>query len=80
MGVFNDNPLSKKSKIKLHYGSAEGAIKSIKKLKKQSKLYQHQGATSMYYRAKYHKHQTKGMKNAMKLYKRFLKTLKNKHK
>jgi hypothetical protein len=31
----------------------------------------------MYFRAKYHKHQTKGMKNAMKIYRRYLHTLKN---
>lgn len=80
MSVFNNNPISKKSRIRLHYGSKKGAINTIKKLKKQNTLYQHQGATSMYYRAKYHKHQTNGMRNAMKVYKTFLKTLKNKHK
>lgn len=79
MTVFNDNRPNKKSKIQLHYGSKKGAINTIKKLKKQTTLYQHQGATSMYYRAKYHKHQTNGMRNAMKIYKKFLKTLKAKH-
>ncbi len=79
MAVFNDNPTGKKSKLHLGYGSANKAKKSIKKLKKQPLQYQSQVAHTLYYRAKYHKHQTKGMKNAMKIYGNFIKTLKNKH-
>lgn len=78
MAVFNDNPPTKKPKLSLHYGSAKNARNSIKKLKKQSRQYQFQAAHTLYYRAKYHKYQTKGMKNAMRIYGRFIKTLKRK--
>ena len=77
MAVFNDNPQGKKPKLHLGYGTANKARRSIRLLRKQSLKYQTQAAYTMYYRAKYHKHQTKGMKNAQKLYGRFLKTLKN---
>jgi hypothetical protein len=76
MAVFNDLPKGKKGRIRLRYGTANRAKETIKKLKKQPRQYQLQGAHTMYYRAKYHKHQTKGMKNAMKIYKTFLNTLK----
>jgi hypothetical protein len=78
MSVFNDNPPNKKPKLKLGYGTANKARRSIKLLKKQPKLYQHQASTTLYYRAKYHKHQTKGMRNAMKILGKFRKTLKRK--
>ncbi len=77
MAVFNDNPQDKKPRLRLGYGSANKARRSIKLLKKQPRQYQTQVAHTLYYRAKYHKYQTKGMKNAQKLYGRFLKTLKN---
>ena len=77
MGVFNDNPPNKKPKLRLGYGTANKARRSIRLLKKQPRHYQMQAAHTLYYRAKYHKHQTKGMKNAQKIYGRFLKTLKN---
>jgi hypothetical protein len=81
MAVFNDLPKGKKSRIRLRYGTGNKARETIKKLRKQSRQYQLQGAHTMYYRAKYHKHQTKGMKEAMKIYKKFLNTLKRrKHK
>jgi hypothetical protein len=80
MGVFNDNLTGKKPRLKLKYSSADRARKSIRLLKKQPRQYQTQIGYTMYHRAKYHKYQTKGMKNAMKIYKRFLQTLKkNKH-
>jgi len=80
MAVFNDPPPGKRPKLKLGYGTANRARKSIRLLKKQPRQYQTQAAHTLYYRAKYHKHQTEGMKNAMKLYRKFLKTLKNKSK
>jgi N-glycosylase/DNA lyase len=81
MAVFNDPLPGKTPKIRLRYGTANRARKTIKKLKKQPLSYQLQGAHTMYYRAKYHKHQTKGMKDAMKIYKKFLNThKKHKHK
>lgn len=77
MGVFNDNPPNKKPKLHLGYGTANKARRSVKLLKKQPKQYQYQAAHTLYYRAKYHKHQTKGMRNAMKILGKFRKTLKN---
>jgi hypothetical protein len=78
MAIFNDNPKGKKPRIRLGYGTANRARRSIKLLKKQPKQYQVQAAHTLYYRAKYHKYQTKGMKNAMKIYRKFLQTLKRK--
>lgn len=76
MAVFNDPLPGKKPKIRLRYGTANRARKTIKQLKKQPLMYQLQAGHTMYYRAKYHKHQTDGMKNAERIYKSFLKTLK----
>lgn len=78
MGVFNDNPPNKKPKLKLGYGTANKARRSVKLLKKEPLQYQFQAAHTLYYRAKYHKHQTKGMKEAQKVYRNFLQTLKRK--
>ncbi len=76
--VFKDPSKDKRPRLRLHYSSKKTAENSIKKLRKQKdKQYQRQAATTLYYRAKYHKYQTKGMRNAEKVYKRFLKTLKN---
>ena len=80
MAVFNDNPKGKTHRLKLGYGTAEKARASVKKLKKQPLAYQTLTAHTLYYRAKFHKHQTKGMRDAMKIYGRFLQTLKNKSK
>ena len=79
MAVFNDNPPGKRRRLRLGYGTGNKARASVKKLKKQPRQYQVQAAHTLYYRAKYHKHQTKGMKNAMKVYGKFLQTLKRKN-
>ncbi len=55
MAVFSDNPPGKTSRLKLGYGSANKARKSIKLLKREPKQYQYQATTTLYYRAKYHK-------------------------
>jgi hypothetical protein len=78
MAVFNDSPRGKKPKLRLGYGTGNKARKSVKLLKKEPRQYQFQAAHTLYYRAKYHKHQTKGMKEAQKVYGKFLQTLKNK--
>jgi hypothetical protein len=80
MAVFSDYPQGKKPKLRLGYGTANRARKSVKLLRKQPRQYQSQAAHTLYYRAKYHKHQTKGMKEAKKIYGKFIKTLKRKHK
>ena len=73
--LFNDNPRGKPRLATLGYGTRKKAINSIKKLKKMNKSYQRQAATTMYYRAKYHKYRTKNMEESMKEYKKFLNTL-----
>lgn len=80
MAVFNDNPPGKNPKLRLGYGSANKARRSVKLLRKQPRQYQVQVAHTLYYRAKYHKHQTKGMKEAQKIYGKFIQTLKKKRK
>jgi hypothetical protein len=72
--LFNDNPKGK-SKVKAQYGTAEKARQTIKRLRSKPKAYQRQVAVTMYYRAKHHKYQTKGMKEAMKIYGSFLQKL-----
>lgn len=70
--LFNDNPRGKPRLRTLGYGTKKKAIDSVKKLQKMDKAYQRQAATTMYYRAKYHKYRTKNMEEAMKVYKKFL--------
>ena len=72
--LFNDNP-SGKSKVKAQYGTAERAQQTLKRLRGKPKPYQRQVATTMYYRAKYHRFRTKNMEGAMKVYGQFLKKL-----
>jgi hypothetical protein len=74
--LFNDNPRGRPRLRGLGYGTAERARRSIRTLKKMPRAYQHQAATTMFYRAKHHARQTAGMRAAMRLYGRFLKTLK----
>ena len=73
--LFNDNPRGKPRLSSLGYGTKKKAINSVKKLKKMDKSYQRQAATTMYYRAKYHKYRTKDMEESMKVYKKFLNSL-----
>ena len=72
-GLFNDAQDAPKHPI-IHYGTAKGARNSIKRIRGKPRA--RQLATRMYYRAKYHKYQTKGMRNAMKVWGRYLKTFK----
>lgn len=65
--LFNDNPKGK-SKVKAQYGTAERARQTLKRLQGKPKAYQRQVVTTMYFRAKHHKYQTKEMKEAMKVY------------
>ena len=61
--------------MKAHYGTAEKARQTLKRLRSKPKAYQRQVAVTMYYRAKHHKYQTKHMKEAMKVYGSFLQKL-----
>ena len=48
----------------------------LKKLKGRPRALQTHVAITIYYRTKHHKYQTKGMRNAMRIYKPFLQSLK----
>ena len=74
--LFNDNPRGHPRLKTLGYGTEEKALNSVKKLRTFPKAYQRQAASTMYYRAKYHANQTRNMRKAMKVYSKFLKTLK----
>jgi hypothetical protein len=71
MAIFNN--LTKPPKIKAAYGTAKKARNTIQRLRKETRKQQRQTARSMFFRAKYHKYQTPGMRNAMKIYGDFLK-------
>ena len=77
MGIFNGNPPGKKPRIHLGYGTPNKARRSVKLLKKKPRQYQVQAIHTLYYRAKHHKYQTKGMRDAMKILGKFRKTLKH---
>ena len=72
--LFNDNPRGAPRTRGIGYGTAEKARKSIQLLKGKPTVYRHQVATTMYYRAKYHKYQNEGMRQSMKVWKRYLDT------
>jgi hypothetical protein len=55
------------------YGTRERALKTIRKLRGKPATLKKQIITTMYYRAKHHKYQTQGMRNAMKVYRPYLK-------
>lgn len=74
--LYNDNPRGHPKLRTLGYGTEEKAQASVRALKRMSAAYQRQAATTMYYRAKHHANQTAGMRAAMRVYGRFLKTLK----
>ena len=73
--LFNDNPRGTPRLRTLGYGTRKKALNSVKKLKKMPIAYQRQAATTMYYRAKYHKYRTHDMEDAMNVYKKFLNDL-----
>jgi hypothetical protein len=77
MAIFNDNPPRKGPRLRLGYGTAAKARRSVRLLRKQPLQYQVLTAHTMYSRAKYHKHQTEGMRAAAKVYRKFIQTLKH---
>lgn len=72
--LYTDN--NPKTTIKVYFKNKEGAIKSIKKISHRSKTYQLQVLITLYYRAKYHPHQTKEMREAMSVFKKRMKEIK----
>ncbi len=78
--LFNDT--RKRRRSRLHYGTPNKARQTIKYLRTRPYGEQIRGAQTMFYRAKFHAKQTKGMRNAMGVYKRLLEskaTRKNKN-
>ncbi len=60
----------------LHYGTAAKARQTLKYLRTRPRGEQMRSAQTMYSRAKYHAKQTPDMREAMKVYRKFIKTLK----
>ena len=71
--LFNNT--RKKRPSHLHYGTAAKAKQTLRYLKKRPLAEQRRGAQTMYYRAKYHARQTADMREAMKVYSDFLKSI-----
>ena len=63
---------TKKPKTITGYATKQKALQTLKNIKNFGKTYQKQIVNTMYNRAKYHKYQTEGMRDAMKVYKKWL--------
>ena len=59
--------------IKVGFKDKQAALESINKIKKKTKPYQVKVIITLYYRAKFHPHQTKEMREAMKIFRKWLK-------
>ena len=59
----------------IKYATGVNARKSIKLIRGKDKTRRKSIAMRMYYRAKYHKYQTPGMRDAMKVWKRYMDSL-----
>ena len=59
--------------IKVGFKNKQAALESIDKIKKKTKPYQVKVIITLYYRAKFHPHQTKEMREAMKIFRKWLK-------
>ena len=71
--LFNSPKNPKTRGIK--YATAANARKSIKLIRGKDKTRRKSIAMRMYYRAKYHKYQTPGMRGAMKVWKNYIDSL-----
>lgn len=79
LGLYADNPRGRKPRVPgTGYGTRKKALRTIRLLRRKPIGLKRQIATTMYYRAKHHARQTKNMRNAMKVYRKYLKTLKKK--
>jgi hypothetical protein len=70
MDLYTDSNPNKT--IKVGFKNKFVAIESIQKIKSKSKAYQIKVINTLYYRAKYHPHKTKEIKEAMKIFKKWL--------
>lgn len=77
-GSLYSNGKKSKYRIKIGYGSAKRALETLKNIKKSDKSYQMQVVNTMYNRAKFHANQTSDMREAMKIFKKWLKASKSK--
>ena len=75
--LFSPNPRGKPRYKNLGYGTPTRARHTLRRIRKEPLSYQHQVATTMYYRAKHHKYQTRKMRESMKIYKQFLDSIHN---
>ena len=66
--LYDHNKNPKKSVKGTGYGSKEKALKTLRIIKKEPLIKQKQIVITMYNRAKFHKHRTKKMEDAMKVY------------
>lgn len=71
--LYDSNKNPKKSIKNTGYSSKEKAIETLKIIKTLDIIKQKQIVITMYNRAKYHKYQTKGMRDAMNIYKKWMK-------
>jgi hypothetical protein len=67
--LYDGNPRGHPTTQGTGFASPNKARKTLKLIKGKPKTYQKQVITTMYYRAKYHPHQTRRMRNAMKVFK-----------
>ena len=72
MTSLYDNGINPKTKG-TGYGSEEKAKKTLQLIKKKPLTYQWQVVNTMYNRAKFHKYQTDGMRDAMEVYEKWIK-------
>jgi hypothetical protein len=70
--LFNNNPRGRPRTPGTGYGSTEKARKTLKLLRGKPNTYRTQVLTTLMYRAKYHKYQTQGMRNAFIVFKKAL--------
>ncbi len=70
--LFNNNPRGYPRTPGTGYGSAVKARKTLKLLRGKPETYRKQVLTTLMYRAKYHKYQTDGMRDAYTIFKKAL--------
>lgn len=75
MALYNDRRPGTRRRVRLGYGTSEKARQTVKALRKAPRGYARRAAQTMYFRAKHHAQQTEDMRSAMKVYKKFLKSL-----
>lgn len=66
--LFDPNPRGEPRHHGIGYATKKKARKSIKLIAKEPLSYQMQVAVTMFYRAKHHAHQTKNMRDSMKVW------------